>query len=233
MPGTVRSTSYSVLHLVITTTLCRRLVSPHHVRLFGTPWTVAHQAPLSMGFSRQACWSGKPGALPTEILCSGPRWCRGFHAQPRAPFAPQLQLGIKPLPGSDRMRFWPQHPHSLLFTISQGGWSDGKSVHLAMDWLLNTGQLLPSLGSWAHGLQLGFATCWWSQHLSFSFLTSKKEMMTASTAELSWGWDTWTEAPSTNPWISTIRALTLHTGKLPFVVKPTGQGSCGLIHPGI
>ena len=29
-----------------------------HVRLFATPWTVAHQAPLSMGFSRQECWSG-------------------------------------------------------------------------------------------------------------------------------------------------------------------------------
>ena len=24
--------------------------------LFGTPWTIAHQAPLSMGFSRQECW---------------------------------------------------------------------------------------------------------------------------------------------------------------------------------
>ena len=28
------------------------------VRLFVTPWTVAHQAPLSMGFSRQEHWSG-------------------------------------------------------------------------------------------------------------------------------------------------------------------------------
>ena len=27
-------------------------------RLFLTPWTVAHQAPLSMGFSRQEYWSG-------------------------------------------------------------------------------------------------------------------------------------------------------------------------------
>ena len=39
-----------------------------HVRLFATPWTVAHQAPLSMGFSRQEYWSGLPcpplGALP-------------------------------------------------------------------------------------------------------------------------------------------------------------------------
>ena len=28
------------------------------VRLLVTPWTVAHQAPPSMGFSRQECWSG-------------------------------------------------------------------------------------------------------------------------------------------------------------------------------
>ena len=38
------------------------------VQLFVTPRTVAHQAPLSMGFSRQECWSGlpcpSPGALP-------------------------------------------------------------------------------------------------------------------------------------------------------------------------
>ena len=30
------------------------------VRLFTTPWTVAHQAPVSMGFSRQEYWSGVP-----------------------------------------------------------------------------------------------------------------------------------------------------------------------------
>ena len=38
------------------------------VRLFATLWTVAHQAPLSMGFSRQEYWSGLPcpssGDLP-------------------------------------------------------------------------------------------------------------------------------------------------------------------------
>ena len=38
------------------------------VGLFVTPWTVAHQAPLSMGFSRQEYWSGLPfpssGDLP-------------------------------------------------------------------------------------------------------------------------------------------------------------------------
>ena len=39
-----------------------------HVQLFATPWIVAHQAPLSMGFSRQEHWSGlpcpPPGGLP-------------------------------------------------------------------------------------------------------------------------------------------------------------------------
>ena len=31
-----------------------------HVRLLATPWTAAHQAPPSMGFSRQEYWSGVP-----------------------------------------------------------------------------------------------------------------------------------------------------------------------------
>ena len=33
-------------------------------RLFATPWTVAYQAPLSMGFSRQEYWSGWPFPSP-------------------------------------------------------------------------------------------------------------------------------------------------------------------------
>ena len=35
--------------------ICAKSLS--HVPLFETPWTVAHQAPLSMGFSRQQYWS--------------------------------------------------------------------------------------------------------------------------------------------------------------------------------
>ena len=35
-----------------------------HVQLFATPWTVAHQAPPSMGFSRQEYWSGLPFPSP-------------------------------------------------------------------------------------------------------------------------------------------------------------------------
>ena len=37
------------------------------VRLFGTPWTVAYQAPLSMGFSRQEYWSGVPFPSPGDL----------------------------------------------------------------------------------------------------------------------------------------------------------------------
>ena len=38
-----------------------------HVRLFATPWTVAHQAPPSMGFSRQEYWSGLPFPAPRDL----------------------------------------------------------------------------------------------------------------------------------------------------------------------
>ena len=37
------------------------------VRLFVTPWTVAHQAPLSMGFSRQEYWSRLPFPSPGDL----------------------------------------------------------------------------------------------------------------------------------------------------------------------
>ena len=42
-----------------------------HVRLFVTPWTVAYQAPLSMGFSRQEYWSGLPFPSPEDLPDQG------------------------------------------------------------------------------------------------------------------------------------------------------------------
>ena len=55
------------------------------VQLFATPWTVAHQALPSMGFSRQEYWSGlpfpSPGALPDPGL---------------EPGSPALQAGALP-----------------------------------------------------------------------------------------------------------------------------------------
>ena len=41
------------------------------VQLFATPWTVAYQAPLSMGFSRQEYWSGLPFPSPGDLPNAG------------------------------------------------------------------------------------------------------------------------------------------------------------------
>ena len=38
------------------------------VRIFTTPWTAAHRAPLSMGFSRREYWSGVPSPSPIWLL---------------------------------------------------------------------------------------------------------------------------------------------------------------------
>ena len=47
----------------------------NHVSLFATPWTVARQAPLSMGFSRQEYWSGLPCPPPGELPDPGIQPC--------------------------------------------------------------------------------------------------------------------------------------------------------------
>ena len=46
---------------------CAVLSHFSRVRLFVTPQTVAHQAPLSIGFSRQECWSGLPSPPPGDL----------------------------------------------------------------------------------------------------------------------------------------------------------------------
>ena len=51
---------------------CRKILkvkvkSLSRVRFFATPWTVAYQVPLSMGFSRQRYWSGLPFPSPGDL----------------------------------------------------------------------------------------------------------------------------------------------------------------------
>ena len=53
------------------------------VQVFATLWTIAHQAPLSMGFSRQEYWSGLPCPPPGDL--PHPR------IEPGSPVAPALQ----------------------------------------------------------------------------------------------------------------------------------------------
>ena len=53
----------------------------HFSRLFVTLWTVAHQAPLSMGFSQQEYWSGCHALIQGFIQTQGldPRLLRLQH----------------------------------------------------------------------------------------------------------------------------------------------------------
>ena len=53
------------------------------IQLCVTPWTVARQAPLSMGFSRQEYWSGLPCPPPGDLLHTG--------IKPQSPASPALQ----------------------------------------------------------------------------------------------------------------------------------------------
>ena len=55
------------------------------VQLFATPWTVAYQAPLSMGFSRQEYWSGLPFPPPGDLPNPGIK-----------PRSPELQADALP-----------------------------------------------------------------------------------------------------------------------------------------
>ena len=50
--------------------VCAKLLHSH-VWLFATAWTVALQAPLSMGFSRQEYWRGLPGPPPGDLADPG------------------------------------------------------------------------------------------------------------------------------------------------------------------
>ena len=61
-----------VIHIVVHASVISHF---SHVWLFVTPWTVAHQTPLSMGLSRPEYWSGlpfpPPGALPNPGIEPG------------------------------------------------------------------------------------------------------------------------------------------------------------------
>ena len=47
--------------------LANRELLLSHVQVSATPWTVAHQAPLSTGFSRQEYWSGLLFPPPEDL----------------------------------------------------------------------------------------------------------------------------------------------------------------------
>ena len=74
------------------------------VRLFATPWTVAHQAPLSVGFSRQEYWSGLPFPSPGDLPNPG--------IEPRSPALQAYALTSEP-PGKPSHHYLHYLHHSL------------------------------------------------------------------------------------------------------------------------
>ena len=77
---------------------CVRAQSLSHVRIFATLWTVALQAPLSMGFPRQEYWSGLPFPTPGDLPDPGikrkfPALAGGFFTT--EPLGKPLQEGEK------------------------------------------------------------------------------------------------------------------------------------------
>ena len=54
-------------HVCMCVCVCVCVCVVNCVWLFATPWTVAHQAPLSMGFPRQEYWSGLPFPSPEDL----------------------------------------------------------------------------------------------------------------------------------------------------------------------
>ena len=101
------------------------------VRLFVTTWTVARQAPLSMGFSRQESWSGllcpSPGDLPNPgikpVSLTSPALAGGFfttsptweNLKNPSPDSIKCWIKLSLLPGpsclSSRVLGLPPHSH--------------------------------------------------------------------------------------------------------------------------
>ena len=96
--------------------VCAKLL---HIQLFATPWTVAHQSPLSMGFSRQEYWSGLPFPAPGNLPNPG--------IEPASVASPALQADSLPLshwgsPTSSLSRIYSllTQPHLHLVQLHHG-----------------------------------------------------------------------------------------------------------------
>ena len=71
-----------------------------HVRLCATPETAAHQAPPSLGFSRQEHWSGLPFTPPMH-KSEKSKWSRSVVSDPQRPHGLQ-----PPSIGFSRQEYW-------------------------------------------------------------------------------------------------------------------------------
>ena len=89
----------------------------HRVRLFVTPWTVAHQAPPSMESSRQEYWSGLPLPSPGDLPDPG------------------IELGSPALQADTLPSEPPGKPHRLVPNRSHGAEHFTLFIWFAVEWL--------------------------------------------------------------------------------------------------
>ena len=114
--------------------VCVQLFS--HVWLFMTPWTVAGQAPLSMGFFQERIWSGLPFPPPGNL--SNP--------------------GIKPASHALASRFFTTEPTGstyLLYSnlVHANSWLIGKDSDAGRDWgQQEKGMTEDEMAGWHHWL---------------------------------------------------------------------------------
>ena len=101
-----------------------KVKSLSRVRLLATPWTAAHQAPLSMGFSRQEYWSGVP--MPSPVCNTGdPSSVPGLERSTAEEIGYQLQYS------------WASLVAQLVKRIPWTAWSLG-SQKIGYDWVTFT-----------------------------------------------------------------------------------------------
>ena len=87
-----------------------------HVRLFPTPWTIACQAPPSMGFSRQEYWSGLPCPPPEDLSNTG--------IEPTSPVCPILADGFFTTEPRGKLTLRGDNPGELISKnkVWEGSW---------------------------------------------------------------------------------------------------------------
>ena len=101
-----------------------KVKSLSRVQLFATPWTIAYQAPLSVGFSRQEYWSGLPFPSPGDFSHPG--------IKPGSPVLQAISLLSKP-PGQPQVE---PKSNGKYFTRDEREDTEGEKAYenRARDW---------------------------------------------------------------------------------------------------
>ena len=128
------------------------------VWLSATPWTAAHQAPLSLGFSRQECWSGLPFPSPMHESEKW-KWSRSVVSNSQRPHGLQPTRLLRPwdFPGKSTgvgchclLRMWSLGRDEIAVpSFFRAGISKGKASLQSWSYLARVAQLLCSRTLWA------------------------------------------------------------------------------------